>query len=69
MALEYEMLAMVSDFKSTGIILSLNPPILLRKGLMLLKRQNVQVIYQKEVPKPVVETKANVTQSSSFANN
>ena len=37
-ALEYEMLGMVADFNSAGILLCLSPPIMVRKGLLLLKR-------------------------------
>ena len=45
-AMEYELLNMVHDFKQPGLILALKPPITVRKGMLLLKKQNCQVVYQ-----------------------
>ena len=44
-AMEYEMLNMVHDFNVNGIILALKPPIMVKKGMFLLKKQNVKVLY------------------------
>ena len=54
MAMEYEMLSMVYDFRAPGIILAIKPPIQVRKGMCLLKKQNCEVLYQPEpkVPPP-----------------
>ena len=55
-ALEYERLDMVYDFNSTPIILALRPPIMVKKGMLLLKKMNVEVLTQPDVvrPKPTV---------------
>ena len=54
MAMEYELLSMVFDFRASGIILAIKPPIQVRKGMCLLKKQNCEVLYQPEpkVPPP-----------------
>ena len=39
-ALEYERLDMVYDFSSQALILALKPPIMVKKGLLLLKKHN-----------------------------
>ena len=43
-AMEYEKLD-VKDFR-TGMILSLRPPIEMRKGMMLLRKTNCEVVYK-----------------------
>ena len=45
MGIEYELLSMIYDFSKPGIILALKPPIMVRKGLLLLKKTNCQVLY------------------------
>ena len=44
LAMEYEKLD-IKDFR-TGMILSLRPPIEMRKGMMLLKKTNCEVVYK-----------------------
>ena len=48
MAMEYELLTMVHDFEKAGLILALKPPIMVRKGMFLLKKVNCQVLHQAE---------------------
>lgn len=47
-AMEYEKIEAVKDFSRnpTGIILALKPPIQVRKGMFLLQKANVEVLYQ-----------------------
>lgn len=47
-AMEYEKIEAVRDFKLSGIILALKPPIQVRKGMLLLRKANVEVLFQGE---------------------
>lgn len=43
---------MVHDFKSAALVLALKPPIMVRKGMLMLRRVNCQVLYQSAPPPP-----------------
>ena len=45
-AMEYELINTVHDFKTPELILALKPPIQVRKGMLLLRKANVEVLHQ-----------------------
>ena len=67
MAVEYELLSMVNDFSKAGLILALKPPLMVRKGLIMLKKLNCQVLHQsaeQTIPIPKQPSKKALPPSS-----